>query len=282
MIIEIHSIYSQTALMTASMVATKPSICAEVSAPFFRVQQQENSIVAHFNIHFTDLPCGPNAFRCRNKRCIRKSAMCDGIANDCGPNDNSDEASCSLYRKCTPKQFQCESDQYCISKQFRCNGVQNCDDGSDEIDCKVPICGFGACSQICLEKKSGNYNCRCADGYSKGPGKNDTCVSNEEPLLLIASDRDLRFLLPLKQMDNEVHGRIPVSKNKIDVFDVRILPDTIFLYWITTPKRYIQKLTTTAFSSNFKRKTKRAIEQEALTIVRKLERKLFCEIPEKN
>lgn len=147
------------------------------------------------------------------------------------------------------------------------NFILSGDDASDEINCKTPICGFGACSQICLEKKSGNYNCRCADGYSKGLEKNDTCVSNEEPLLLIASDRDLRFLLPLKQMDNEVHGRIPVSKNKIDVFDVRILPDTIFLYWITTPNRYVQKLTTTAFSSNFKRKTKRAIEQEAITIV---------------
>lgn len=101
----------------------------------------------------------------------------------------------------------------------------------------------------------------------KGPEKNDTCVSTEEPLLLIASDRDLRFLLPLKQMDNEVHGRIPVSKNKIDVFDVRILSDTIYLYWITTPIRTIQKLTTTAFNSNFKRKAKRAAEQEAVTIV---------------
>lgn len=219
---------------------------------------------------FTELPCGPNAFRCRNKRCIRRSALCDGV-NDCGPNDDSDEKSCSLFHKCSPKQFQCESDQYCISKQFRCDGEPNCDDASDEINCKVPICGFGACSQICLEKKSGNYNCRCMDGYSKGPEKNDTCVSNEEPLLLIASDRDLRFLLPLKQMDNEVHGRIPVSKNKIDVFDVRIQPDIIYLFWITTPIRSIQKLTTTAFNSNFKRKVKRAAEQDAITIAAGIE-----------
>lgn len=246
------------------------------------------------NIYLTDLPCGPNTFRCRNKKCIRRSALCNGV-NDCGDNDDTDENenTCSLYLKCTAKQFQCESDQFCISKKYQCDGEPNCeceylksisvitfplnvyflgDDASDEINCKTPICGFGACSQICLEKKSGNYNCRCADGYSKGLGKNDTCVSNEEPLLLIASDRDLRFLLPLKQMDNEVHGRIPVSKNKIDVFDVRILPDTIFLYWITTPNRYIQKLTTTAFSSNFKRKSKRAIEQEAITIVSEIKK----------
>lgn len=67
-------------------------------------------------------------------------------------------------------------------------------------------------------------------------------------------------------MDSEVHGRIPVSKSKVDVFDVRILPDIIFLYWITTPNRSIQMLTTTALNNSFVRKT-RATEQEAVTIV---------------
>lgn len=153
------------------------------------------------------------------------------------------------------------------------DGEPNCVDDSDEIGCPQGVCSFGVCSQICLEKKSkvkDNFNCRCANGYVKGPEKNDTCVSFEEPLLLIASDTDLRFILPLKQMDSEVHGLIPISKNKIDVFDVRILPDTIFLYYISVPNRTIQKLTTTAFSSNFKRKSKRATtsaEQEPITIV---------------
>lgn len=213
-----------------------------------------------------DLQCGLGATRCQNKRCIRRLAICDGVY-DCGSDDNSDETSCNLFHKCTPTQFQCESDQFCISKQFRCDNSSQCDDGSDEINCNTSVCSFGACSQICLEKKSGNYNCRCADSYSKGLQKNDTCTSNEEPLLLIASDKDLRFLLPVKQMDSEVHGRIPVSKYKIDVFDVQILPDTIYLYWITTPNRNIQKLATTTFNSNFKRKTKRAAEQEATKIV---------------
>lgn len=149
---------------------------------------------------------------------------------------------------------------------------QHCEDASDEINCKAPICSFGVCSQICLEKKSGNYNCRCVDGYSKGIEKNDTCVSNDQPLLLlIASDRDLRFLLPLKQMDSEVHGRMSVSRSKIDTFDVRILPDMIHLYWITTPNKSIQKLTTTTLSSNFKRKAKRAAEQEAADIATTIE-----------
>lgn len=199
------------------------------------------------------------------------SAVCDGV-NDCGLNDDSDEKSCSLFHKCTPNQFQCESDQYCISKQFHCDGEANCDDGSDEINCKTPICGFGACSQVCLEKKSGHYNCRCLEGYAtKGPEKNSTCRSNEEPLLLIASDRDLRFLLPLKLMDSEVHGRIPVSKHKIDVFDMQILHDIVYLYWITTPNRRIEKSATTLLGRNYKRTVKRAAEQEAITIATSIE-----------
>lgn len=148
-------------------------------------------------------------------------------------------------------------------------GEPNCVDASDEINCKAPVCAFGACSQICLEKKSGNYNCRCADGYSKGIEKNSTCVSNEEPLLLFASDKDIRFLLPLKQFDSKVHGSMPVSLNKIDVFDVHILPDAMHLYWIASPNRTIQKLITTTFNGNFKWKSKREITtlQEEKTIV---------------
>lgn len=76
-------------------------------------------------------------------------------------------------------------------------------------------------------------------------------------------------------MDSEVHGRIPLAKNKIDVFDVRILPDKIYLYWITTPNKSIQQLVTTTFNSNFKRKAKRATEQEPATIVRNEQCLLF-------
>lgn len=148
-------------------------------------------------------------------------------------------------------------------------GEPNCVDASDEINCRAPVCAFGACSQICLEKKSGNYNCRCADGYSKDIDKNSTCVSNEEPLLLFASDKDIRFLLPLKQFDSKVHGSMPVSQNKIDVFDVHIMSDSMHLYWIASPNRTIQMLATTTFNGNFKWKVKREIMavQEEKTIV---------------
>ena len=41
-----------------------------------------------FNSSFSSGTCPPFAFRCRNKRCVLKSKVCDGI-NDCV--DNSDE-----------------------------------------------------------------------------------------------------------------------------------------------------------------------------------------------
>lgn len=64
-------------------------------------------------------------------------------------------------------------------------------------------------------------------------------------------------MLPLKQIDIKVHGVLPVSKNKIDVFDVHILPESIDLYWIASPNRTVQKMSTTMFNSNFKWKVKR-------------------------
>lgn len=120
--------------------------------------------------------CHANAFKCSNLKCIRKSALCDGV-NDCENNEDEADEVCASLPKCRHDQFQCENED-CISKIFRCDGQYNCIDGSDEMNCQPPVCGFGTCSQICIEKKAGHYNCKCTEGYFKGPAKNDTCMAS--------------------------------------------------------------------------------------------------------
>lgn len=130
---------------------------------------ESNETCAHIHCH-------ANAFKCSNLKCIRKSALCDGV-NDCGNNEDEADEVCAALPKCRHDQFQCENED-CISKIFRCDGQYNCIDGSDEMNCQPPVCGFGTCSQICIEKKAGHFNCKCTDGYSKGPLKNDTCLAS--------------------------------------------------------------------------------------------------------
>ncbi|XP_037949071.1 prolow-density lipoprotein receptor-related protein 1-like [Teleopsis dalmanni] len=175
--------------------------------------------------------CHANAFKCTNLKCIRKSALCDGV-NDCGNNEDESDEVCAALPKCRHDQFQCENED-CISKIFRCDGQYNCIDGSDEMNCQPPVCGFGTCSQICIEKKAGHYNCKCTDGYHKGPLKNDTCLSSgPDQVLLLASEQEFRFILPAKQEGTSVVGFFQTDSLKIDVFDILIRPKDTLLFWI--------------------------------------------------
>lgn len=177
--------------------------------------------------------CHTNAFKCPNKMCIRKSSLCDGI-NDCGNNEDETDEICSSLPKCRHDQFFCESN-YCIEKKFVCDGQYHCPDGSDEMNCQTPVCGFGKCSQICIESKGGNHHCKCAEGYHKGSNKNDTCLATgREHILLLASEQEFRFINPKKKYEGtEVMGTVPTNKsNKIDVFDVLIRPKDTLLFWI--------------------------------------------------
>ncbi|PAV56600.1 hypothetical protein WR25_00279 [Diploscapter pachys] len=121
--------------------------------------------------------CDPNTqFECiRNKRCVPKSALCDGDfdcedhsdedregvcktfecpegnfrcdGNVCLPEswrcdkkrdceDNSDEEDCkSSTAKCSEKEIMCNSTKTCINKEFRCDGREDCSDGEDEWTC---------------------------------------------------------------------------------------------------------------------------------------------------
>ncbi|XP_043066692.1 low-density lipoprotein receptor-related protein 1 isoform X1 [Drosophila bipectinata] len=175
--------------------------------------------------------CHANAFKCKNHLCVRNSALCDGV-DDCGDNEDESEKVCAALPKCRHDQFQCENDD-CISKIFRCDGQYNCIDGSDEMNCQPPVCGFGSCSQICIEKKMGHYNCKCADGYHKGPEKNATCLaSGPDQILLLASEQEFRFILPAKQEGTTVVGFFQTDSLKIDVFDILIRPKDTLLFWI--------------------------------------------------
>ncbi|XP_052902166.1 low-density lipoprotein receptor-related protein 1 [Anopheles moucheti] len=179
--------------------------------------------------------CNKRAFRCTNHNCIRKSLMCDN-KDDCG--DNSDEKS-ALCQKCPSNSFRCSSDSKCIDIALRCDQTPHCLDESDEIGCIKTGCGFGACSQVCVEKK-GHYTCRCAEGYVKGgPGRNATCVAvDEQGILLVASESDFRSLY----VDTPVMGYLQTSSLKIDRFDFTITRHNITLFWIDSYDSSINKI----------------------------------------
>lgn len=192
--------------------------------------------------------CNRNAWRCRNDQCVSKTVICDGT-DDCG--DGTDEQSdvCHTFNKCPNDKFLCQHEKNCIASFLKCNGEYNCGDLTDEIDCKEPVCKFGACSQICNEKKTGNYSCKCANGFSKILNKNETCYANgPEQILFMASDSRFRFLLPQKHVGGIATnpiiamGTVTTASKKIDTFDTFMTDDYILLFWIDSITNNILKL----------------------------------------
>lgn len=66
---------------------------------------------------------------------------------------------------CKETEFHCNNN-LCISKTLVCDKENDCGDNSDEEICQSSPCVFGACSQVCTEKKFGNYSCHCAPGFT--------------------------------------------------------------------------------------------------------------------
>ncbi|XP_057372464.1 low-density lipoprotein receptor-related protein 2-like [Daphnia carinata] len=92
-----------------------------------------------------------------NSGCIDGYCQCIAGEAQCGRNNTG----------CHPLTFQCRSSGRCISRSLTCNGHADCEDASDEIDCRRRPCPTGSfpCGAHCI---SGMFICdgiqHCADG----------------------------------------------------------------------------------------------------------------------
>lgn len=113
------------------------------------------------------VPCGPHEATCHSGHCIPKDYVCDG-QEDC--KDGSDELDCGedraewrwgrrvcgswlgegLWLKpcpvhpgpappCEPNEFPC-GNGHCVLKLWRCDGDSDCEDHTDEADCRECPC----------------------------------------------------------------------------------------------------------------------------------------------
>lgn len=214
--------------------------------------------------------CNGRSFKCNNKKCIRKNMICNGH-DDCG--DSSDEAK-SACLKCPYNSFECAAEGMCILNKTRCDKKFDCKDGSDEIGCPKTACGYGTCSQICVEKKATHFNCKCVSGYGKGHGKNDTCtVLDSKQKLLIAGETGLKFMHPYRNHEGSFDIKLFGSGIlKIKAFDYLIKNngDTI-IFWIDYNTKRLQRVTLkedNKSKDDIKRFRRESISaQDVLTIV---------------
>ena len=107
-----------------------------------------------------------------------------------------------------------------------------------------------------------------------GADKNGTCVATgRDTLLMIASDSEIRFVLPQKPEDTHMHAFLKVAATrKIDVFDILVKNNSIIMYWIDAYNKNVQKMKMDTFIADGnitpnKRRAREATDEETETIV---------------
>lgn len=207
--------------------------------------------------------CAPGRLRCRNHKCIPKHAVCDG-EDQCGDGSDEEPSACRTFGVCQSHHFQC-SNGHCIDTHLVCDGEDDCGDNSDETDCShivnKTICKWNTCSHICVERKHGNYTCKCASGYAIQQHYiiNATCQANGRPaVLMIVSEAELRTLSPYKTYASSSNHLLDKSAlattpgYKVDSIDVLWDRPTqgALAFWCDNHNKRVQKLRLKLHESN--------------------------------
>ncbi|XP_069676734.1 low-density lipoprotein receptor-related protein 1 isoform X1 [Periplaneta americana] len=191
------------------------------------------------------LACPPGRHRCKNHICISPINVCDGKDN-CGDGSDEDPVVCQQSGHCTLDQFRC-ANKNCISKKLQCDSFNDCGDNSDEEGCIQPPCHFGACSQICVEKKGGNFACHCAPGFiGEGTSRNKTCLAKGKPAhLMVAGETDLRDLNPYKAGENSptqtLSKQFSDPGHKVESMDILWDPAKSAVFWSDHHSKMIRR-----------------------------------------
>lgn len=148
---------------------------------------------------------------------------------------------------CASHQFKCLNG-HCIDPKFLCDQSNDCGDNSDETNCTISPCKWDTCSQICNERKHGNYSCKCAPGYATQHHhlKNATCQARGQPaFLMVASDAELKVLSPYKvgaSSPNHLLDKTHAPGYKVDSVDIMWDSRGMVAYWCDHHNKRIQKM----------------------------------------